>query len=104
MCRGGAPGREDHERHVHERLPDLEAVSRHPVLPELLAVVCGHDHDGARRPDLGPDEVEQLADVLVGERHLAVVAIARVFAPVDPLVAKVEVVRIEEVHPEEEAP
>ena len=53
--------------------------------------------------DLRRDEVEQLADVLVGERDLAVVAVARALAPVDPVVLHVEVVRVEEVRPEEEA-
>ena len=104
MCRGGAPGARIMSGHVHERVPHLEAVPRHAVLAELLAVVRGDDDRRARRPRLGRDEVEQLAEVLVGERDLAVVAIARALAPVDPVVVQVEVVRIEEVRPEEEAP
>ena len=100
---GRSPGRQDHQRNVHQRVPHLEAMARHPVLAELLAMVGRDDDRRALRPGPLGDEVEQLADVPVGERDLAVVPIARVISPVDAVVELVEVVRVEEVRPEEEA-
>ena len=77
MRRGVDPGGADHQRHADEHLVELEAVAQVLVLAERLAVVAG-DHDGrALAPGLRRDELEELADVLVGEGHLGVVLVAR---------------------------
>jgi hypothetical protein len=75
----------DEERHVHELLPELVGVTRDAVLAEDLAVIGGHDDDGAVGPRLGGHEVEELADPQIGEEDLLVVEIARALAEVRAL-------------------
>src|SRR5437016_2365247 len=66
-------------------------------------MIARDDDHGTRRPWPAGDKVEQFADVLVGERHLAVVTVAGALTPIDAVMAQVEIVRVEKVCPKEKA-
>jgi hypothetical protein len=98
--RAGANARPGHdERHVQCRVVDEEAVGELAMLAEGLAVVGG-DHDN-RRVCLVPEPLQHPADLPVRFRHLIVVARGGGAA-----IAwrDVRSVRLEQVHPEKEAP
>ena len=100
------PGDDEEERNPNEVVPQLEPVAVLPVLAERLAVVRAHDDRRPPAPRPRGDEVEEAPDVLVRERHLAVVSIADRLPPRRNLglMRSVLVVRVHEVKPGEEPP
>src|SRR5271154_2054740 len=100
---GRQPWRDEKERHADEGLPYLESVLPHIVLAELFAMVARDDDHSASGPRLGSDEVEELAEIPVGEGHFAVVEIARLRPPVDARVTQILVMGVHEVSPEEKS-
>ena len=94
--------RPNHQRHVHRRLIDEEAVRPLAVLAEALAVIAHHDDDRVAREIMIVEIREQTADLRVDERDLADVRPAGV-ARLERLRRRVRRVRVVEMDPAEEA-
>ena len=69
------------------------------MLAESLTVIGRHDDRRALAPRLASDELEKLAEVLVGEKDFTVVMVPRFAAERDARVSEVEIVGIDEVEP-----
>lgn len=73
--RGGDAGDGDDQRDVDVFVVELAGVAPAAVPAEFLAVIRGDDDDGTVEQSGAPHLVEKVADVPIGERYLAVVAV-----------------------------
>src|SRR5262249_45951117 len=93
------------EGHSNDFVPHFTAVKVGAVLAERLAVVTGQDDDGAIGQGRCGKRAQDATDVVVGERDLAIVEVARRMPErAEARMLEVLLVRVEEMGPDEEGP
>ena len=89
------------QRHAQRRLVEQDAVRLLAVLPQRFTVVRGHDGQQILDESARLEVREQPAELRVAESDLRIVGVCEALLP--SLDDDVGLVRIEEVHPDEEA-